>query len=136
MIVADASVVIDMLLGPGSEAGDRLSDHFAAGDQVCAPHLLDAEVGQTLRRFLASGDITTDEAWSMISVTAELPINRYSHRGLLPRAFDLRENVTVYDALYLALAEMIDRPLLTGDGRLQGVPGCDAFVEVVRVGGV
>jgi predicted nucleic acid-binding protein len=134
VIVADASVLLDMLLGPGSRAGDRLADHFTAGDIVCAPHLIDAEVAQALRRLTIGGVVTTEEAWSMIRLLAELPIERHPHRALIPRAFDLRDNVTVYDGLYLALAEMLDRPLLTADAALSGVPGCAAEVDVLPVG--
>jgi predicted nucleic acid-binding protein len=134
VIVADASVVIDLLLGPGSQAGDRLSDHLAAGDVVAAPHLVDAEVGQVLRRLVLRGDLTESEAWSMVGMLAALPLERHPHRALLPRAFDLRANVSVYDGLYLALAEMVDRPLLTGDARLAAVPGCGATVEVLAIG--
>jgi predicted nucleic acid-binding protein len=134
VIVADASVVVDLLLGPGSEAGDLLSDHLAAGDVVCAPHLVDAEVGQVLRRLAARGVVTDDEARSMLDILDALPIERYPHTGLMLRAFAMRGNVTVYDALYLALAEAIERPLLTGDGRLAQVPGCAAEVRVVGVG--
>lgn len=135
MIVADASVVLDMLLGPGSPAGDRLADHFTARDVVCAPHLMDVEVTQALRRLTAGGAVTIEEAWSMIRLLTELPIERHPHRALLPRVFDLRENVTAYDGLYLALAEMVDRPLLTADAALVGVPGCTARVELLVVGG-
>lgn len=134
MIVADASVVVDLLLGPGSEGGDLLSDHFAAGDVVCVPHLLDVEVGQVLRRLEARATIGEIEARGMVRTLALLPIDRYPHAGLMGRAFELRENVTMYDAVYLALAEAIDRPLLTGDGGLVGVPGCGAEVRVVPVG--
>ena len=134
MIVADASVVVDLLLGPGSEGGDLLSDHLAAGDAVCVPHLLDAEVGQVLRRLEARQVIGTGEAREMVGILAVLPIDRYPHTGLMGRAFELRVNVTIYDALYLALAEAVERPLLTGDARLAGVPGCGADVQVVPVG--
>lgn len=60
-----------------------------------------------------------------------LPIRRYVHGWLLPRAFELRDNVTIYDGLYLALAEVLDVPLLTCDSALSGVPGCDATVEIL-----
>ena len=60
-----------------------------------------------------------------------LPIRRYPHQGLLARAFEFRSNVTVYDGLYLALAEALQSRLLTGDAALQNVPGCHAAVEVV-----
>jgi predicted nucleic acid-binding protein len=131
VIVADASVVIDLLLGRGSPAGDALAAHYQAGEVVGAPHLIDAEVGQGLRRFAMAGDLPHTLATSLIDDFLELPITRYPHRGLLARAFELRANVTVYDGLYLALSEAVQSPLLTGDTALRNIPGCWAAVEVV-----
>lgn len=131
MIAVDASVVIDLLLGGGSQAGDVLSAHLRAGDVLCAPHLVDAEVGQGLRRFALHGDLTDAQARSMVVDFLDMPITRYPHGRLLARAFEFRSNVTVYDGLYLALAEALECPLFTGDGALQNVPGCQAVVEVL-----
>ena len=131
MIVVDASVVIDLILGSGSEAGDTLSAHFGRGHLACAPHLLDAEVGQGLRRFALRGDLAETEATTMVADLADLPVRRYPHRRLVARAFELRSNVTVYDGLYLALAEALSSRLLTGDVALRGVPGVTASVDVV-----
>lgn len=131
MIVADASVVVDLLIGGASEAGDTLASHLRSGDVVCAPHVLDAEVGQAFRRFVLRGDLSGDRAAGFVSELWDLPIQRYPHRGLLDRAFELRGNVTVYDGLYLALAEALESPLLTGDRSLVAVPGCGADVRLV-----
>lgn len=132
MSVVDASVVVDFLLGPGSVAGDVFAGVLAEREVVAAPHLIDAEVGQALRRFALRGNISQRQAVEMLEVFGNLPIHRYSHRGLLARAFEFRSNATVYDGLYLALAEVLDRPLLTGDRALGDVPGCDAVVLVVE----
>ncbi|OFW65730.1 MAG: hypothetical protein A2Z12_09500 [Actinobacteria bacterium RBG_16_68_21] len=131
MIVADASVVVDLLLGPGSEAGDTLAALLAHREVVCAPHLVDAEVGQALRRLAAMGDLSGTGATQMVRDLADVPILRYPHAGLLQRAFEFRANLSVYDGLYLALAEALEAPLLTGDAALSGVPGAKATVEVL-----
>lgn len=131
MIVADASVVVDLLIGGSSEGGDTLARHMRSGTVVCAPHLLDAEVGQVLRRFMLGGDMPYDAAADRVRDLLSLPIQRYPHTGLLARAFELGPDVTIYDGIYLALAEAVERPLLTGDAALRGVPGCKASVEVV-----
>lgn len=119
-----------MLLGPGSQAGDLLAKKLEAGEAVCSPHLLDAEVGQVIRRFTLRGSIPRQLAIHMTSDLVALPIRRFPHTVLLERAMEMLDNVTVYDALYLALAEALDCPLLTGDHALQSVPGCWAVVEV------
>lgn len=129
MIVADASVVVDLLLGGGSEAGDTLAAHLRSGEVICAPHLIDVEVGQVISRFALRGEIRQEDAEALILDFTYLSIRRYPHTGLLSRAFSLR--LTVYDGIYLALAEALGCPLLTGDQRLAGVPDCGAEVTVV-----
>lgn len=130
MIVVDASVVVDYLLGGPSPAGDALAavliDHEPAG----APHLLDVEVGQVLRRFVLRGGLDPDMAEELLGELTALPVRRYGHLGLLARAFELRTNVTMYDAVYLALAELLEAPLLTADAALAAVPGSTAVVQV------
>lgn len=135
MIVADASVVVDMLLGAGSEAGDDLNARFSRGQIICAPHLVDVEVAQVLRRFVLQGSISKRSAADRVTDLVNLPIRRFPHAFLLPRALELLRNVTVYDGIYLALAEVLDAPLITGDGALAGVPGCRAAVKVIPTGG-
>ena len=134
MSVADASVVVDMLLNPGSPGGGTLARRFTDDEPIHAPHLMDVEVGQTLRRFALRGVISADRASALLHILAALPIRRSAHTNLLPRAFALRSNVTMYDGIYLALAEMLDVPLLTGDAALADVPGCGATVEVFATG--
>lgn len=135
MIVVDASVAVDMLLGPGSQAGDMLAAKFAAGGAVCAPHLVDAEVGQVIRRFTLSGSLSRTSALQMVADLSALPIRRFPNAVLVERAMELLDNVTVYDGLYIALAEALDCPLLTGDRALMNVPGSRANVEVVTTTG-
>lgn len=131
MIVADASVVVDMFLGRGGTAGDELRERLANEGLVGAPHLLDAEVGQALRRLSMQREITVNRATTSLQELAALPITRYAHGWLLPRAFELRSNVTIYDGLYLALAEALGVPLLSCDAALGDVPGCRAEVEIL-----
>lgn len=76
------------------------------------------------------GEIDLAEASDMLGLLATLPLERYPHPALVPRAFELRENVTVYDGVYLALAELLHVTLLTGDAALSAIPGCRANVEV------
>ena len=135
MIVADASVVVDVLLYPDSAAAHSLAPRFARREAICAPHLMDAEVGQALRRFTLRGEISAVRAMQSFDDLAALPIRRYPHTALLPRAFELRSNVTVYDGIYLALAEALGAPLLSCDAALADVPGCAATVEILPVGG-
>ena len=135
MIVVDASVVVDMFLGEGGLAGDELRARISRQEEIGAPHLLDAEVAQTLRRFSMHGEMTIDRAQASVGELVSLPIRRYAHGWLLPRTFELRDNVTIYDGLYLALAEVLDVPLLTCDSALAGVPGCSAAVELLPATG-
>lgn len=131
MIVGDASVVIDLVLGwPLPPGAAELARRLTAGADVAAPFLIDAEVGHVLRRFERRGDLDPLRARTALLDYEALPIRRYAHTPILQRAFDLRADVTFYDALYLALAERLDVPLLTADARLAGVPGCAATVEV------
>ena len=134
MIVADASVVVDLLLYPDSAAAHALTRRFARREVICAPHLMDAEIGQTLRRFTLRGEISAIRAVQSFDDLAGLPIRRYGQAELLPRAFELRSNVTMYDGIYLALAEVLGVPLLSCDAALADVPGCDATVEILPVG--
>lgn len=133
MIVADASVFVDMFLGLGGQAGDELARRLARKELISAPHLLDAEVGQALRGLCLRGRMTVDRARASLQDLQTLPVRRYPHTRLLYRAFELRDNVTVYDGLYLALAEALDVPLLSCDAAMANVPGCAASVEVLPV---
>jgi predicted nucleic acid-binding protein len=103
---------------------------FAAGEKLHAPHLIDVEVTQVLRRYSRAGDITHARGREALSDLALLPIQRYPHEPLLDRVWQLRNNVTAYDAVYLALAEGLDAVFLTLDAALARIPTVRASVEV------
>lgn len=129
MPVLDASVLAEYLtLGSHAEAaGDRIFDDSEAR---WAPELVDAEVGHVLRREERRGDLDEDDAGEALWQLDQLPVERVSHEMLLRSAWELRHNVTFYDALYVALAEMLDEPLVTFDARLARA-GVGARVEVL-----
>jgi len=114
VIVVDASVLVDLVLVTGSEA-DRIGSRILQEDELAAPHLVDAEVGQVLRRALLRRVIKGWRAELALERLAALRLTRHEHLRFLPRALELRENLTVYDALYVALAEALQAPLLTRD---------------------
>lgn len=130
MIVLDASAVLELLLNtaPGEAVARRIAP---AEESLHAPHLLSVEVAQVLRRYVAGRTATAEEAEAMLVDLGDLDISRYEHEPLLPRMWELRENLTVYDAAYIALAEVLDAPLLTLDRRLASAPGIGAVVELI-----
>ena len=128
MIVLDASAVVDLLVDPVGRPA--LVERVLGDDDLHAPHLLDVEVVQALRRLSSRGALSADRAADARADAALMPIVRYPHLALLERAWDLRENVSVYDGVYVALAELLQAPLVTCDRRLARVPGHDAAVEV------
>jgi predicted nucleic acid-binding protein len=130
VIVADASVIVEMLLrtDAGLAAEARL---LRRGESIHAPALIDVEVAQVLRRYVARGEMPATGARAAIHVLAVFPMERYVHDPLLPRMWELRENLTAYDAAYVALAEALRAPLFTADRRLAKAPGIRAAVEVL-----
>jgi predicted nucleic acid-binding protein len=133
ILVVDASVIGHWLLTTRVPISE-LPEHYVGGALLAAPHLLDAEVGHLLRRHVLTGVARLARARIALETFLALPIERYPHATLLPRAFDLRDNATIYDALYLVLAEALQAPLLTRDRRLARVPGVAAQVRVVGNG--
>jgi predicted nucleic acid-binding protein len=130
MIVVDASALFETLLRrPNAEAVERRL--FDPSETLHAPYLLDVEVAQVLRRYAANGEIDGERGRMALADLADFPLRRYPHEFLLPRIWDLRQNLTAYDAVYVALAEALDAPLLTCDRRLATAPGHRARVEVV-----
>jgi predicted nucleic acid-binding protein len=129
MPVVDASVLVEYLTsGANAEAArERIFDDRHA---VWAPELVDAEVGHVLRREERRGDLDEEAAGEALWELDLLPVKRVSHEQLLRYAWLLRDNVTFYDALYVALAEMLDEPLVTLDARLARA-GVDAKIEVL-----
>jgi predicted nucleic acid-binding protein len=131
MVVIDASVVVDTLLNRLPMAAEAERWIAAESRTLLAPALLDAEVGQVLRRYTLARVIAADRASIALEDYAALPITRYPHLPLLARAFSLRANMTFYDALYVALAEAADATLLTCDRRLAAVVPASVEVAVL-----
>jgi predicted nucleic acid-binding protein len=130
VIVVDASAMLEFLLqGP---VGSRVEARIFGGDEPChAPHLIDVEVTQGLRRLVQTGEVTTDRAVEALADLADLDVHRHAHLDLLMRAWELRRNVTAYDAMYVGLAEALDATLVTCDTRLAKTPGHRVHVDVI-----
>lgn len=130
MIVVDASVVVSALADDGVDGGR--ARHRLSSEQLTAPHLLDIEVLAAWRRLASAGRLGEQRADLARADLRSLPIERVPHGPLLERMWELRENVTTYDAAYVALAELLRVPLVTVDSRLAGAPGPRCTVEVLR----
>ncbi|MBI5379471.1 MAG: type II toxin-antitoxin system VapC family toxin [Nitrospirae bacterium] len=130
MIVVDASALLEVLLNTpsGSRVALRL---FAEDETLHAPHLVDVEVAQVLRRYTLIGELDPDRGLQALEDLADFPLTRYPHDLLLPRMWELRHHATAYDAAYLALAEALAAPLLTCDARLAASAGHHARVELI-----
>ena len=130
MIVVDASAALESLLRtPAAEAVD--SWLFDPTQMLHAPHLIDVEIAQVLRRYDAAGAIDPERSRAALADWSSFPVNRYPHDFLLPRVWELRHNLTAYDAVYVALAEALRAPLLTRDRRLAAAAGHNAQVQLV-----
>ena len=131
MIVVDASAITEFLLQ--TPLGQRVESRlFRDAEALHAPHLIDVEVLQALRRLARSGDVRPERAQEAFDDLGMLAVRRHPHLDLLSRVWELRENLTAYDAVYVALAEASDAPLVTCDARLASSPGHEARIEVVR----
>lgn len=130
MLVVDASVLAVALADDGRD-GDRARARLR-GEHLAAPDLIDLEVTSVLRGQLAGGHLDVRRADLALADLVDLPIQRAPHRPLLPRCWELRANLTVYDAAYVALAEALDADLLTGDVRLAKAPGPRCRIETLR----
>ena len=129
MIVLDASAALDWLLQ--TAAGQRIERRiYSHHESLHAPHLLDLEVGQVLRRLVREGAVSAHRADQAIEDLLDLRIARYPHFVLLPRIWQLRHNLSAYDAAYVALAENLGARLLTRDARLASVSGLTAPIEL------
>jgi predicted nucleic acid-binding protein len=131
MIVLDASVLIDLLLRTHAAAASE-RHIFARNQSLHAPALIDLEVCQVLRRFAAEKVITPAQGKAAIRLMSEMPIERHPHEALLSRIWELRGNLTAYDAAYIALAEALNAPLLTRDRKLASSQRHQADVLVIR----
>jgi len=131
VIVVDASVVANALADDGDD-GRQARRRLAEATDLAAPDLVDVETVSVLRRRWLAGDLTDRRYSSAVEDLADLPILRLPTQALVRRAFDLRANVTPYDAVYVTLAEHLDATLVTADARLAGAPGIGCTIEVLR----
>lgn len=129
MIVVDASVLVTGLADDGKD-GDRVRRRLRE-TQLLAPELLDIEVLSAWRRLAAAGYLDDRRVGFAIADLNALRVQRVPHQPLLNRCWELRHNLTAYDAAYVALAELFDIPLLTGDSRLANAPGVRCAVEII-----
>ena len=132
MIVLDASAAVSVLLNQEAGAPRILERIEWADGDLHVPHLFEIEVMSVLRRYTLSGRISEERGAELLEDLVDMIITCYPHTALLSRVWELRENVTAYDAAYIALAETLDAPLITRDERLSRAPGIHAAVEVFR----
>lgn len=130
MIVVDTSAVLGVLAG--RPAADGLAERIGEDGDLQAPHLIDVELVNALRRLVASGELSEDRASDVRSDFGDLAIVRYAHYPFTDRMWELRHNLTAYDAAFVALAETLDAPLLTCDARLARSSGHSAEIALFR----
>jgi predicted nucleic acid-binding protein len=128
LIVLDASAAVDWLIQ--SPAGLRIENRILRDQTLHAPHLLDLEVAQVLRRLARQGTVSDQRAEAALQALFQLRVVRYPHLNLLPRVWHLRHNLSAYDAAYVALAEKLGAPLITRDSRLAAASGHSAVIEL------
>lgn len=130
MIVVDASIVVTALADDGTD-GDRVRARLR-GERLVAPHLIDIEVVSAWRRLAAAGDVDERRVALAMEDLRSIRLDRVPHVPLMGRCWELRQNLTVYDATYVALAEAMDVALLTADAKLAAAPGLQCAVELLR----
>lgn len=131
MIVIDASVMVNVVADDGGD-GALARDHVARSGDLHAPELVDVETVSALRKRWLVGDITDERFALALDDLEDLELARFPALPLMRRAYELRANVTAYDAAYVALAEVLGCPLLTADARLARAPGIKCDVKVLR----
>ena len=125
MIVVDASAALSALLNDGP------ARWALAGEQLHTAHLVDSEVANGLRRIVAARQLAAEDGWTALDRWRSLGMTRYAVFGVLDRVWALRDNLSAYDASYIALAELLNCPLLTADARLSRAPGVRCPITVV-----
>ncbi|HEY6184344.1 MAG TPA: type II toxin-antitoxin system VapC family toxin [Terriglobales bacterium] len=129
MIVLDASAAVDWLLQ--TPAGQQIEKRiYSKGESLYAPHLLDLEVAQVLRRLVREGLLSPQRSEQALEDFLNMRVSRYPHFVLLPRIWRLRHNLSAYDAAYVVLAEKLNAPLISRDSRLSSSPGHVAQIEL------
>ena len=130
MIVVDASALLEFLLQ--TPLGTRVEARLLRDrDEFHSPHLIDVEVTQGLRRLVRAGEVSADRAAEAIEDLVDLDLHRHAHLDLLTRSWKLRDNLTAYDAMHIALAEALDATVVTCDTTLAKTPGHRAHIEVI-----
>lgn len=129
MIVLDASAVVDWLLQ--TSVGQRIEKRiYSQGESLHAPHLMDLEVAQVLRRLAREKIVSVNRANEVVQDLEALRITRYPHFVMLGRVWELRDKLSAYDAAYVVLAEKLGATLVSRDARLAGASGHRAKIEV------
>ena len=131
MIVVDASVLVNVV-GDDTECGDAARARLALAREVAVPDLADVETVAVLRKRWLAGDITARRFKAAVQDLVALPMVRYPTGPFMTRAYEMRANVTAYDAAYVALAEALACTLLTADGRLARAPAIACQIEIIR----
>ncbi len=130
MIVLDTSAAVELLLN--TERGALVAERVRPSEVTLhAPHLLSVEVVQALRRLTGSGTVSSRRGRAALDDLSDLGVEYYDHDVLVPRIWQLRSNLTAYDAAYVALAEVLGAPLVTFDANLANAPGNRATVELL-----
>jgi predicted nucleic acid-binding protein len=129
VIVVDASVLAPALADDGDD-GDRARDRLR-GEQLAAPELIDLEVVSTLRRAAREKRVDEQRSLQVLTDLAALPLRRVPHLPLLGRVWELRDNLSAYDASYVALAEALDAVLVTADGRIERASGINCEIAAL-----
>jgi predicted nucleic acid-binding protein len=132
VLVVDASVLAVALADDGDD-GDTARARLR-GERLAAPELIDLEVASVIRRRVLRGGVDGRPAVRALEDLAELPMQRAPHTPLLRRCWELRENLTIYEAAYVALAEILQAALLTGDERLASASGPRCAIDILRTG--
>ena len=127
----DASALLEVLLA--TDAGERVSARvYREGETMHAPQLLDLEIVHALRRLCLIGEMTPHRAAEALADLSGLRLVRHPHQPYVARIWQLRHSLTAYDASYVALAEALDAPLVTRDGRMASAHGHHAKIELVE----
>lgn len=132
VLVVDASGLLEAIVARDPAPG--LVERLARDGDLHAPHLIDIEILHALQRLTATGELSDERATDALADFRDLPLVRYPHVGLSDRIWQLRHNLTAYDAAYVVLAEALQVPLITCDRRLSDAPGHAAQVELFGPG--